>query len=206
MSFIRSASILAVLAAGLGFSTPAGAADAPAPLFTAAPGATFLLDQDTPDYSMSVWQAQDLKGVNAIRAKMTVRRLASGAKMNPTFGIMFENGADTAIFQVFTRPGKTLMIPVVSEEKDHTEKAGLAGGVFLSSFEGGDHAETVDLAIDWTDAGVITITLRDKASAAINDFERESVTLRGGPPTSLKFIGGNGEVEYNPVQLGHTGS
>ena len=96
------------------------------------------------------------------------------------------------------------MVPLLTEDKDHTEHAGLAGGVFVSSFEGGDKAEAVDLEVDWTDAGVITVTLRDKANAALNGFERETVTLRGGAPTSLTFMSGNGEVEYKPLQLGHT--
>jgi hypothetical protein len=170
---------------------------------TTAPNGTYLLDQDSPDNSISVWQIDRLSNVNAIRAKLTVRRVGGGHGANPTFGLSLANGSDTVMFQAFTKPGKTTFVPLINETSDHTEKSGLAGGVFLSLFE---LNETVDLEVSWTAAGEVTVTLRDKASRAINDFERHTVTMRGGPPTSLKVVAISGEAEWKPLEIGTANS
>lgn len=192
--------ILAVVAMG----GPLAATAAPEPplAMVTAPNGTYLLDQDSPDNSLSVWQIDTLSNVNAVRAKLTIRRTGrSGA--NPTFGLSLSNSTDTVQFQAFTKPGKTTFIPLITEEADHTEKSGLAGGLFLSTFEVN---ESVDVEADWTAVGVVTVTLRDKANESIDGFERHTVTMRGGPPTSLKIVAITGEAEWKPLQIGRTES
>ena len=105
------------------------------------------------------------------------------------------------MFQAFTKVGKTTFVPLITEEADHTEKNGILGGVFVSSFE---LNETVDLDVNWTAAGVVTVAVRDKVSRSINDFERHTVTMRGGPPTSLKVVAMTGEAEWKPLEIGTT--
>lgn len=178
---------------------PISVAVAEPPLvITPAPNGSFELDQDTPDNSISVWRLGPLVNVNAVRAKLTVRRVgATGA--NPTFGLELSNDSDRVMFQAFTKPGKAMLIPLVTEDADHSEKDGLAGGVFLSTFEVG---ETVDVEVDWTDAGVVDVVLRDKAAQAFNGYERHTVRMRGGAPTAVKVISMTGEAEWKPLQLG----
>lgn len=167
---------------------------------TLAANGSYLLDQDSPDDSISVWQVAPISNVNSIRAKLTVRRVGSRGA-NPTFGFALSNDADTVQFQAFTKPGKNTLIPLVSEEADHTEKSCFVGGVYVSTFDVG---ETVDVEADWTDAGVVTLTLRDKSAQAFNGYERCTVTMRGGAPTALKVIAMTGEAEWKPLQLGRT--
>jgi hypothetical protein len=169
----------------------------PQPAIVTAANGSYALDQDSPDSSISSWQLQRLSNVNALHAKLTVRRL--GAGRNPTFGLSLANEQDTVLFQAFTTPGKKTLVPLVTESADHTEKSTLAGGVFVSAF---DLNETVDVDVSWSPAGVVTVTLRDKASRDIADFERRTVTMRGGPPTILKVIAISGEAEWKPLEIG----
>jgi len=198
---MRVQSSIWAICAALVAPLPAMGDDDQAPPMVLAPNGSYELDQDSPDNSISVWQLTTLANVNAIRAKLTVHRIGERGA-NPTFGIELSNDADAVQFQAFTKPGKTSLIPLISEAADHTENvSGLAGGLFLSHFDVG---ETVDVDVDWTDAGVVTVTLRDKS--AINGFERHTVTMRGGPPTKLKVVAMTGEGEWKPLQIGRTGA
>ncbi|MDB5498510.1 MAG: hypothetical protein JWP28_2541 [Phenylobacterium sp.] len=106
------------------------------------------------------------------------------------------------MFQAFTKPGAKVLVPLLTEEADHSEKSTLAGGVFVSTF---DLDETVDIEATWSPSGEVTITLRDKVSRSINSisgFERRTVKMRGGPPTRLTVVAISGEAEWKPLEIG----
>lgn len=188
-------SVFAAAAAVTGLTMPAAAE--PPPSFQLAPNGSYILDQDSPDNSISTWQLNQLSNANAVRAKLTVRRL--GAITNPTFGLSLSNDKDAVLFQVFANPGARTLIPLVTEDSDHSENGTLSGGVFFSMF---DVNETVDVEATWTPAGEVTVTIWNKASRSTGDFERRTVTMRGGPPTKLKVIAISGEAEWKPLEIG----
>ena len=164
------------------------------------PNGTFALDQDTPDDSMAVWKLDPMIGINAMRTKLTVHRTGKRGR-NPTFAFALSNAEDTVRFQVFSKPAGRTLVPLLTEDKDHTESKNLIGGVYAFELAVG---ETVDVEVNWTDLGEVKVTLRGKDPSSLKGFQRNSVTMRGGAPTALQFFAISGEAEWNPIQLGST--
>lgn len=191
-------------AAALALLVPAAQARQPVPAFTPAANSSFLVDLDTPDDHMALWQADDLTGMTALRAQMTVRGVIDKGKRNPTFVVQLENDKGSVSFMAFTKPGKSMLVALgIVKQGDSSVDQG-TNGIFTSIFEVG---ETVDLAIDWTADGKVSIVLKDKTSAKIGGqgFERHVYELAGGAPTRMKIMAMSGEVEFKDLRLGRSG-
>lgn len=191
-------------AAALALLVPAAQARQPIPAFTPAANSSFLVDLDTPDDHIALWEADDLTGLTALRAQMTVRGVIAKGKRNPTFVVQLENDKGDVAFMAFTKPGKALLIPMGMVHEGDADKDQGMNGLFVSTFEVG---ETVDLAIDWNADGKVAIVLKDKASAKIGGqgYERHEYQLPGGAPTRIKIMAISGEVEFKNLQLGRSG-
>ena len=190
-------------AAAMALLAPAAQAREPIPAFTPAPNSSFLVDLDTPDDHIALWEADDLTGLTALRAKMTVRNVVAKGVRNPTFVVQLENDKGDVTFMVFTKPGKSLMVPLGTVHQGDANLDQGANSVFVSTFEVG---ETVDLAIDWTADGKVAIVLKDKAAAKIGQgWERHEYQLPGGAPTRIKIMAISGEVEFKDLKLGRSG-
>jgi hypothetical protein len=184
----------AILVASLAASASAQPELAPVP------HGTFLLDQDSPENSESLWRTDEVDGLSAIHAKLTFKRAGAGQR-EPALAITLKNSNDKATFEAFTIPGRTRLTSFLDEDKDHSEKSATFNGIFASGFDVG---EVVDLSVTWTAGGVITVTLRDKSSAMMSGGEeRHTMTLRGAP-SAITVASTNCEVEFNPFELGNT--
>lgn len=164
--------------------------------FTAAPNATFVLDLDSADGNFSLWQARDLAGINALRARATFVRKGEHRRWAPTFSITASGGEGRAAITFTAAPssGPLLVGAALWRNGQKSEEE-----TFLlpPAFE-----EPFDIHVEWTESGLVTFTVFSSAARAANGFERHQVDL-GEAPTSLRITGSTGEVLFDPLQLGH---
>lgn len=163
--------------------------------FTPAPNASYVLDQDTPDDSMSLWELDDMSGLSAMRAQVTVRRIGKPKSVKPGAVLVLSNGSSEAHLSfLFTPKGS---IAVLSAQRGETE---LGSEVFLAPL---DPKETFGLEIDWTPAGLVTVRIASKAAKDMGSqgFEKHEVKMDGAP-TKLEIMGAASEVEFKPLKLG----
>jgi len=163
--------------------------------FKAAPNASHVIDLDTPDSSMSLWQLDDLTGINALRARVTFVRVGKKTQYGPTAMVVLSNGKSEARLMFLLSPKGAMAM--LSADKGETE---LGRQLFIMPI---DSKETFGLEIDWTPEGKVVVRI---ASAAVkgmggDGFERHEVTMDGAP-TQLRILGGGSEVELKPLTLG----
>lgn len=171
---------------------------AEAQTFVAAPNGSFLLDLDSQAGNYSIWRANDITGVNAVRAHVTFARKGTDARYAPSFQIRVGNSGEDALLSVVAAPnsGPLIVQTALSRGQQQTaQEVFVLTPVFQESF---------DLDVDWTDAGVVTFTVHSRAAQAVNGYERHQVTL-SAPPTRFGANGSTGEVTFDPIQLGHVG-
>lgn len=187
MNSIMSA---AMAAAMLLCAPAAGAAE-----FVAAPNAGYVIDLDTPDNSMSLWQLDEMSGVNALRARVTFVRVGKKTQYGPATMLVLSNGKSEASLTFLLSPkGSVAMLRAKRGETD------LGGELFMMPI---DPKETFGLEIDWTPEGKVTVRIATKGVKAMggDGFERHEVTMDGAP-TSIRILGGGSEAEFKPLTLG----
>jgi hypothetical protein len=181
----------AAMAALLLLSAPsAGAAE-----FTPAPNAGYVIDLDTPDNSMSLWQLEEMSGINALRARVTFVRVGKKTSYGPATMLILSNGASEASLMFLLTPKGS--VAMLTAKRGETE---LGRELFLMPI---DPKETLGLEIDWTPQGEVTVRIATKAVKDMggDGFERHVVTMDGAP-TQIKILGGGSEVEFKPLRLG----
>jgi hypothetical protein len=160
--------------------------------FTPAPNlGNTVLDLDAPTGKYSAWKISDLKSINAMRSTLKVRRLVEGPKWLPTFTIILANADESLTLEIST-PARQ---PPLEIHLVHRKGEQIVENLPFSSLIEID--QKLDVAIDWTEAGTITVRLGSR--------ETLMSTFRS-PPTSIQFSASTGEVEFNPLKLGHTSS
>lgn len=181
----------AAMAALLLLSAPsAGAAE-----FTPAPNAGYVLDLDTPDNSMSLWQLDEMSGINALRARVTFVRVGKKTSYGPAAMLVLSNGkSEASLTFLLTPKGAVAMLGARQGEADQ------GGELFMMPI---DPKETFGLEIDWTSEGKVTVRIATKAVKDMggDGFERHEVTIDGAP-TRIKILGGGSETEFKPLTLG----
>ncbi len=163
--------------------------------FKAAPNASHVIDLDTPDNSMSLWQLDDLTGLNGLRARATFVRIGKKTQFGPAAMLVLSNETSEARLMFLLSPKGS--IAMLSAARGETE---LGRQLFIMPIE---PKETFGLEIDWTPDGKVMVRI---ASAAVkgmggDGFERHEVVMEGAP-TQLKILGGGSEVEFKPLTLG----
>jgi hypothetical protein len=172
----------------VGFAGAAARADD----FRPAPGlGSLVLDFDTDAGKYSQWKLQDLTGIDAVRTTLQVHRIGMDERWAPGFAIGLENTQATVFFRIISP----------------TREAPFE--IHLIRFEGGKTTvdelfkttlgldEKLDVAFAWGADGTVTVKL--------GNGETLNVAL-GGVASTLQFSGSTGEVEFNPLQIGHAGS
>lgn len=187
---MKSIMSAAIVAAMLLMAPLASAAE-----FRAAPNGSHVIDLDTPDSSMSLWQLDDLTGISALRARVSFPRIGKKTQFGPVAMIVLSNGTSEAKLVFLLSPKASMAM--LSADRGETE---LGRQLFLMPIE---PKETFGLEIDWTPEGKVVVRI---ASAAVKEMggdgvERHEVTM-DGPPTKLRILGGGSEVELKPLQLG----
>jgi hypothetical protein len=178
---MKTASLAAVCVLFAGTPVLAGAFTPLLPLGSTA------LDFDTQDGAYSFWRVATLDSINAIRTTFQAHRLGQDPRWAPAFTIALVSGSNRIDFRIAS----------------DTRRAPLT--MRITRFEGGkpgeDQAfettigldEKLDLAVDWTPAGDVTVTAGQEA---------HSIAL-GAAVTSVEFYGSTGEAEFDPLRLGH---
>jgi hypothetical protein len=149
-----------------------------------------VLDFDTGNGKFSAWQIHDLGAINSLHTTLQVHRLGDDPKWAPTFTITVANAGEKVIFQILSATRQPPLImhlasysgDKVAEDQNFTTTIGLD--------------EKLDVSIDWTAAGIVTVRL--------GGGETRTLALKT-PPTSLEITGSTGEVEFNPLRIGHAG-
>jgi hypothetical protein len=151
--------------------------------------ADMVLDQDTANGKYSVWRIAHPETLNAIRTAVQVHRLGQDDRWAPGFGIFLKSGDKEVAFQIFsdTRQPPLAMHLFANKDGTTTEDQKFAATLGLD--------QKLDLAIDWTADGVVTVEAGG---------EKHTIAL-GAPVTSVDFSSSTGEVEFNPLQIGRTG-
>lgn len=187
---MKSIMTAAIAAAMLLWAPAAGAAE-----FAAAPNASHVIDLDTPDNSMSLWQLDEMSGVNALRARVTFARVGKKTQYGPIVVLVLSNGqSETRLTFLLTPKASMALLGA------HRGDTDLGGTIFLLPV---DPKETFGLEIDWTPEGQVTVRIATKAARAMggDGFERHEVTMDGAP-TRIQVLGGGSEVEFKPLTLG----
>lgn len=182
-----------LFAAAVGLAVSGAAAHAAE--FTPAPNQSFTVDLDTQAGNFSLWRAEELNGVNAVRSQITFVRLGTDPKWSPMFRVSLVRGTERVAFSVTGLPGKNLLIPMLTTTRDSKK---MGDDIYVMTPQVG---ERFGLEIDWTPDGAVSVMIRDKAAQEISGFERHVGKL-SGPPTSLEISGSTGEVEFKPLKLG----
>jgi hypothetical protein len=178
-----------ILAAVLGTAALFGA-HAGAGTFTAAspPGST-VLDLDTQDGNYSIWRLEAADGIDAIHTTVQVHRLGNDPRWTPTFTITLRNGDAGVLLHMSSRTRQ----PPLTLESEVT-KAGkeTSGETYIVTLP---LDQKMDIKIEWTPDGTVAFWAGG---------EKHTVAL-GAPVKTVEFSGSTGEVEYNPLEIGHTG-
>jgi hypothetical protein len=164
-------------------AAPARAADEFTP---AAHLDNMVLDFDSDAGKLSVWQINDTAALNAVRATLQIHRIGQDPRWAPGANIELKNGDDYILFQVLSPQRAVPFVArmVRSHGGKQAEEQTFALTVGLD--------EKLDIAVDWTSAGAVTVTARG---------ETHSMSL-GLPVAVLQFSGTTGEVEFNPLAIG----
>lgn len=181
----------AVMAAGMLLWAPAvGAAE-----FTPAPNASYVIDLDTPDNSMSLWQLDDISGISALRAQVTFVRVGKKTSYGPATVLILSNGTSEARLTFLLTPKAS--VAMLSAARGETD---LGRELFLMPIE---PKETFGLEIDWTSEGKVTVRITTRAVKEMGGqgYELHDVTMEGAP-TGMKILGGGSETEFKPLVLG----
>ncbi|MFO1018195.1 MAG: hypothetical protein U1E03_11395 [Hyphomonadaceae bacterium] len=168
-----------------------------AQLFTAAPNASFVLDLDSADGNFSLWQANDLTGINTLHARATFVRKGEHRRWAPTFSISASGESDRAAITFTAAPRSGPLLVEVALWRNG-EKSAEEMFLLPPAFE-----EPFDIHVEWTEGGLVTFTVFSRAAQAVSGFERHQVDL-GQAPTSIRITGSTGEVLLDPLQLGQT--
>lgn len=187
---MKSKIIVAVIAAAWLLGPTAQAAE-----FTPALNARSVIDLDTPDDSISLWEQDDLAGITALRSEVTVRRVGKPKSIKPGLFLILSNDMGSVSFILLASPKGSMM---ALESKRGGAVTG--GEAFFSVI---DPQETFGLEIDWTTAGRVEVRITSKTIKAMggDGFERHTISLDGAP-TKIEIYGMAGEVEFKPLTLG----
>ncbi|NEX93733.1 hypothetical protein [Caulobacter sp. 17J65-9] len=164
--------------------------------FKAAPNASYVVDLDTPDGNFSLWQADDLTGLNALRTNVTFARLGKDKTYAPHFAVALENDKGRVVLGASVLKGKVMIVTLTTWQGDKQT----AQEMFMLPPE---PSETFALDLDWTPDGVVTAVIHSQATKDMNGFERHQARLDGAP-ARLEITGSTAEVEFKPLKLGST--
>lgn len=146
---------------------------------------TTRLDLDVEDGHYCGWMIDDVGQANALRATVQIHRLGSDPKWAPSFNIVLKNSDKRVTFNILApAPG----LPLVVRVKGPADKAEDMGQVVGKL----DLDTPLDVAIDWTADGNISVTIGGQTVTA----------ALGGPVKGLEITGSTGEIEFNPLQIG----
>jgi hypothetical protein len=149
-----------------------------------------VLDLDTGNGNYSQWKIDDLGTVNSLRTTLQVHRLGDDPRWAPSVTIVVGNKDENVSFQVLSATRQ----PPLTMHMGHYVAGKLAEDRSFTKTV--DLNEKLDVAVDWTAAGVVTVTL--------GDGETQTFSLKAAP-TSLSIDGSTGEAEFNPLRIGHAG-
>ncbi|MES1200179.1 MAG: hypothetical protein ABUS57_01870 [Pseudomonadota bacterium] len=165
------------------------AAGASAQDFVAQPGLSNLsVDLDTQTGNYSEWADRDLCGINALRAQITIPRLGQDQRWIPAASFFVRRG-DNFVGIQFASPAR--LRPFSAELVQHT------GGTTVQTPLNQSFVldQPVDVALDWTAAGMVTVTVAGQS---------RQIDL-GGAPDSVSISNSTSEAAIQPLRLGHVG-
>jgi len=165
--------------------------------FKPAPNQTFTLDLDTQAGNFSLWRADDISRLDALRADIAFVRWRDDPKWAPSFHIDLVNGPESVNFTVIADREKNRLYTTLE-----TWRGGKQLAQELYVF-GPVLGEKFSLDLNWAADGTVTAVVRDRAAQAMKGFERHVAKL-GSAPTSLQIFNSTGEVKFDALQLGRT--
>ena len=155
--------------------------------FRPAPGpSTLILDSNTQSGNAATWKIGDLGSVNAVRASVRVHRLDYDPFKTPSFTITLSGDAYKVVFNILS----TNFRPPLAMRLEHWVDGKFWQQQSFSAALKLD--ENLDVAIDWTANGNVTVQAGN---------ETRTIYL-GAPVTSVEFSASVGEVDFAPFKVG----
>ena len=167
--------------------------------FTAAPHAQHMIDLDTAPGHFSVWNANDLSGLNAVRAHFRVSAVARDNKWGPIFRFQLKRGDELVQVSLMGFPGKKPLLIQLDHSKGGVTQPPEAFVTFMQV------EELADLEIDWTADGQVTFTLKSPESLQVSPQGERHMARLSGTPTGFSIVGSTGEIEVQSLGLGTSG-
>ena len=156
--------------------------------FRPAPGpSTLILDSNTQSGNAATWKIGDLGSVNAVRASVRVHRLDYDPFKTPSFTITLSGDAYKVVFNILS----TNFRPPLAMRLEHWVDGKFWQQQSFSAALKLD--ETLDVAIDWTADGNVTVQA---------GTETKTMYL-GAPVSSVEFSASVGEIDFAPFKVGH---
>jgi hypothetical protein len=186
---------------GIGFGLLASVS-ATAANFTPNPQASYVLDLDTPDQHMSEWRLTDLGTINALRATVKINGLiATRGEIKPGFLINFTSGDETvAVYVLGNAKDHNFMVFLTHNRgKEDIKDGGMYICSMLLAME-----KPFELAVDWTPDGKVTATISGYKKLDGTSGSEPLEAQMTKPPQQIAINGTGGEIELNPLTLGHT--
>ena len=168
--------------------------------FTAAPHTQHKIDLDTAPGHYSLWEADDLTGLNAVRAHFRVRIAAKDPQWGPVFRFQVQRGDELAQVTLLGFAGKKPILLQLDQRLQAGEQP--KSEMFATGTQIG---EELDLEIDWTPDGEISFTIRSPQSLLLSAQGERHTTKLSGAPTKFSILGSTGEIEVQSLALGTTG-
>ena len=166
--------------------------------FVPAPNATHKVDLDTTAGTFSIWSADDLLGVSAVRATFAVRRMGTDKRWAPAFRFALKNADESLSFRLIgTKPKEPILVRMTYWKGGKP----VSEGAFLTTMM---MDEVADLDIDWDPSGVVVFRLRSPQALTINAKGEAHRARMESPPTSLEISASTGELEVKSLRLGAT--
>jgi hypothetical protein len=151
-------------------------------------GAGLTLRSEPADGKTATWKT-GLAGINAVRAGLTVQRLGYDPYKTPKFSIVLSGGGRQAVLRIFSFDFRPPMLV-------RTEL--WVGDTFLSQQPFAKPLglnEQLDLAIEWTAAGKVTVT-----AVGVS----QTLNLNAVPET-LEIVAEVGAIRFDPLEVGRVG-
>jgi hypothetical protein len=160
---------------------------ASAETFAPAPGpATLTLDSSGQNGNVHTWKIDDLGAINAVRATVRVHRLDYDPFKAPSFAVTLSGDDYKVVFDILSKNFR----PPLSLQLEHWVDGKFWQQQSFSAALKLD--ENLDVAIDWTADGNVTVRA---------GTETKTMYL-GAPVSSVEFSASVGEVDFAPFKVG----
>ena len=166
--------------------------------FKAAPHTRQMTDLDTAPGHFSVWTAQDLDGINAIRLRFRINAVAKDPdkKWAPIFRFQLKRGDQVVQLSLTGFAGKTPLLLQFQQVSGRTTTSDEQIPALMQV------GELADLAIDWSADGKASFLLKSADPSSPIAQGRVYTGQLAGSPSEFTILGSTGEIEVQSIELG----